>query len=142
MARGFPSRTRTGSKRIPCAPSSPRPRACVRTGGGGGSSLLDPTPQLSRLKVRKLDIYSYCVRGCKLNFLIDICCAVTLCLSLESMYATNLHLNSGRIIRGISPHPPIFSFRSKPANCLNGCKKHLVRFPPCVKDDFAGSDLL
>lgn len=54
MARGSPSRTRTGSKRIPCAPSSPRPRACVRTGGDGGSSLLDPTHQLSRLKVRQL----------------------------------------------------------------------------------------
>lgn len=53
MAKGSPSRTRTGSKRIPYAPLSPRPRACVRTGEDGGSSLLDPTLQLSRLKVRK-----------------------------------------------------------------------------------------
>lgn len=92
MAKGSPSRTRTGSKRIPCAPSSPRPRACVKTGGDGESSLLDPTPQLSRLKVRKLDIYSYVLEGTQAQFLIDICCVVILSLSLESINVTTLHL--------------------------------------------------
>lgn len=51
MGRGSPLKTRTDSKKTLSAPSSRRPRASVRTGGDGGSSLLDPTPPLSRLKV-------------------------------------------------------------------------------------------
>lgn len=51
MERGSPSKTQTGSRKTPCAPSSPRPRASARTGEDGGSSPPGPTPQPSRLKV-------------------------------------------------------------------------------------------
>lgn len=55
MERGSLSKTRTGSRKTRCAPSSQRPRASVRTGGDGESSQQDPTLQLSRLKVGHLD---------------------------------------------------------------------------------------
>lgn len=51
MGRDSPSKTRTGSRKIPCAPSSQRPRVCARTGGAGGSSLPDRTPRPSESKV-------------------------------------------------------------------------------------------
>lgn len=59
MGRGSPSKTRTGSRKTLCAPSSQRPRVSVRTGGDGGSSPPDPTPRLSRLKVEHTLTFSF-----------------------------------------------------------------------------------
>lgn len=57
-----------------------------------------PTVKIKGKTIRHL--FLLC-EGLQAQFLIDICCAVILCLSLESIDATNLHLNSGRIIRVI-----------------------------------------
>lgn len=76
-----------------------------------------PTVKIKGKEIRHL--FRLC-EGTQAQFLIDICCAVILCLSLEPTYATNLHLNTGRIIGVIfAPHRLLI----EACKLSDGCKR-------------------